>query len=549
LKSEEFTMKLKVSHLGIIFSIVIIISFALIATPISFLENQKNDAKIINLVGKQRMLSQVISSGLYRQKIDSAGTSAGMQEVVKALNQFEKTHRAVLSGDDDLGMPPTASKAISSQHQRVDGIWKDISTSIRLISSTSDTKSLDNAIATITLNNDSLLLELNSLVKIFENEAHTKVGKLDSLLKNLAIPIFFCLLAGFLGGFRVLRNLKESVRLVRLQAKELDAASGSLSLASHSLSASSVEQESAVQETVASMTEINGIVSKNTSNTDECLQSTKITQDKIDEGGTIIDSMVKSVNDIDRSIDDLDEFKRILREVESKTQVINDIVVKTQLLSVNASIEAERAGEYGVGFGVVAEEIGKLAINSGSEAKGIKTLLEDSLNQVNQIVSHSKKCASQGIETCERSREIFTSIGKQVKMIGQQVGDVSEASRQQEIGVREVTSAMKTMSDAIHHNSASARSCAELASSLTSGSKTLEELAHRVSEIVGVHKEGRTVISHTEISTRGPNEMQNKSPSTSTVRSLIEKTKKIDSPLLDANEVSADDEIFSDKVA
>src|SRR3954468_23516662 len=81
---------------------------------------------------------------------------------------------------------------------------------------------------------------------------------------------------------------------------------------------------------------------------------------------------------IKESNDLLNDLKTSFQAIQNKTRVINDIVFKTKLLSFNASIEAARAGQYGKGFSVVAEEVGRLAQTSGKAAKEIEALLSES---------------------------------------------------------------------------------------------------------------------------------------------------------------------------
>ena len=80
---------------------------------------------------------------------------------------------------------------------------------------------------------------------------------------------------------------------------------------------------------------------------------------------------------ISESTEDLDSINNSIRGIQ-KTQVINDIVFQTQLLSFNASIEAAKAGVHGKGFSVVAEEVGKLAVLSGTAASEISEILKES---------------------------------------------------------------------------------------------------------------------------------------------------------------------------
>lgn len=113
------------------------------------------------------------------------------------------------------------------------------------------------------------------------------------------------------------------------------------------------------------------------------------------------------IHDVRGSIHFLSEQTRLTNEAVSKissaTELITDIASQTNLLSLNASIEASRAGEHGKGFAVVAAEIQKLSQQSSLTASEIKDI-------VNNLSSHSS-------QTLDRVQETSTMIGRQEENI------------------------------------------------------------------------------------------------------------------------------------
>lgn len=87
----------------------------------------------------------------------------------------------------------------------------------------------------------------------------------------------------------------------------------------------------------------------------------------------------KNLEEVREVMMKIKESSGAIREI---TEVINDIAEKTNLLSLNASIEAARAGNYGRGFAVVADEIGKLADVSIQQAKSIQEMIKESVDQI-----------------------------------------------------------------------------------------------------------------------------------------------------------------------
>ncbi len=107
-------------------------------------------------------------------------------------------------------------------------------------------------------------------------------------------------------------------------------------------------------------------------------------------------------------------------EITNIIKIINDISDKINLLSLNAAIEAARAGDAGKGFAVVAKEIRKLADETAISVKGIDSLINNNVNETAKGVKNVK-------ETAERIKKIISSIEK----IGSMMNTISESMRQQ----------------------------------------------------------------------------------------------------------------------
>lgn len=108
--------------------------------------------------------------------------------------------------------------------------------------------------------------------------------------------------------------------------------------------------------------------------------------------------------------------------VDAINSTIQEISGQTNLLGLNAAIEAARAGDSGRGFGVVAQEIRRLADRSKQSAADIKKELEDVVDYVSRILAQSESVAAIGEEQAAGSQEL-AATSEQLSDLVQQLDE------------------------------------------------------------------------------------------------------------------------------
>jgi len=247
-------------------------------------------------------------------------------------------------------------------------------------------------------------------------------------------------------------NLGKVVSHVRQGSESVATASAQIAQGNQDLSARTESQASALEETAASMEELGSTVKQNADNAKQANQLAQSASTVAVKGGEVVAQVVdtmKGINDSSKKISDI-------------ISVIDGIAFQTNILALNAAVEAARAGEQGRGFAVVASEVRSLAGRSAEAAKEIKTLINDSVERVEQ-----------GTALVDQAGATMTEVVSSIRRVTDIMGEISAASSEQSSGVAQIGEAVMQMDQVTQQNAALVEEMAAAASSLKSQAQEL----------------------------------------------------------------------------
>jgi len=245
-----------------------------------------------------------------------------------------------------------------------------------------------------------------------------------------------------------IRAIIEGVNVLTSSASEIMATVTELASGAAETSTSVGETTTTVEE-VKQTAEVSNIkatgVSESSQKTLEISQDgTRAIKDAL-EGMNRVKQQMESTADI---VVRLSEQSETIGEISA---AVNDLAEQSNLLSVNASIEAAKAGEHGKGFAIVAKEIKNLA----EQSKEANTQIRGILNDVQKSISSAVMATEEGGRTVDEGLNLFATAGDAIKTLSESVAEAAHAaiqiaasSHQQLTGMDQIVTAMESIKEA-----------------------------------------------------------------------------------------------------
>lgn len=206
---------------------------------------------------------------------------------------------------------------------------------------------------------------------------------------------------------------------------------------------------------MSQMDSLSGKINNVSSNADELGKLTSATGETITTGISSVQTLTQTsettaniTRNVIQSIQELEEKSKSISNIVS---AINDIAEQTNLLSLNASIEAARAGDAGRGFSVVAEEIRKLADQCLASSSQISSIVDEIVSKTGEVVNIARQAedaVSSQSSVVEDTTNSFKQIDQLVAQLIQALQTISNNVQEMNGARNETLSAIESISDA-----------------------------------------------------------------------------------------------------
>jgi len=287
----------------------------------------------------------------------------------------------------------------------------------------------------------------------------------------------------------VVENLQDTARQVKDAASRVSTSLGENETAIRQLAESAIEEADDIQSTLNSVEEMNRSIQEVADNAQKAASIADTAFTTAQEGNQAMEQTVQSIQGLRSTVGETSKKMKQMGESAQKisqvVSLIDEISLKTSLLAINASVEANRAGELGQGFTAVAEQVESLAEQSASAAK-----------EISQIVANIQNDTQEAIETMEQGTTEVVESTRSVEETQARLGEVVARSE-------EINNLMQSISNSTVSQAETSQAVSQLMEQVTRSSQdrsqTSKAVAAAIQETSDVAKRLETSVEQFKV--------------------------------------------------